>query len=269
MSGGRDSTHTLGKGFALGDNEKRRRSTRVLVHIPLIVSGVNRHGQKVTAAGETEVVNKHGARIRVLEWLEQGMHLEVTLPTRKLTRSATVIWVDERDRTEAELDFGLELESAENFWGIYFPPEDWQEPDSWSEAEARAAEAPAVLPTPPLAANPSQPAPALAASVSRSFRSGPLAIPAKGAEVFVRGMSAVHIPFQEKTVLRPVSEGEATIDVRPVVDVGVTLQVVFPESQRGLKARTSAVGERRHEGRWRMWIKFLEPVAFAAPPASA
>lgn len=234
---------------------------------------MNSRGQTVTAAGETEIVNKHGAKIRVLEWLEKGMQLQVTLPSRKLTRSASVVWVDERDRTEAEVEFGVELESAENFWGIYFPPDDWQEPDSWKEAEAGAAEPPASPPLPSLAARAAasaSPRPsAPAAPVSRASRGGQFAIPAKGAEVFVRGMSAVHIPFQEKTTLRPVGAGEATIDVRPVVDVGVTLQVILPDSQRAVKARTSAVGDRRHEGRWRMWIKFLDPVEFAAPAAPA
>ena len=268
MSGSGIPLITLGKGFALGASENERRSTRVLVHIPLIVSGVNSHGQTVTAAGETEIVNKHGAKIRVLEWLEKGMRLQVTLPTRKMSRSATVVWVDERDRTEAELEFGVELESAENFWGIYFPPDDWQEPDSWKEAEAAAAEPPALQPL-PLPAARTAAAHAAAAPASRASGDGHLAIPANGAEVFVRGMSAVHIPFQEKTTLRPVGGGEATIDVRPVVDVGVTLHVIFPDSQRGLKARTSAVGDRRHEGRWRMWIKFLDPVKFAAPGAPA
>lgn len=219
------------------------------------------------------MVNKHGAKIRVLEWLEEGMRVEVTLPTRKLTRPATIVWVDECDRTEAEIEFGVELESAENFWGIYFPPDDWEEPDSWEEAEAAAAEPPAplVLPSPEAgpAAKPTASASVPAAAASRSCGDGHLAIPAKGAEVFVRGMSAVHIPFQEKTTLRPVGKGEATIDVRPVVDVGVTLQVILPDSQRALKARTAAVGDRRHEGRWRMWIKFLDPVEFASPAASA
>ena len=230
----------------------------------------------MTAAGETEIVNKHGAKVRVLEWLEKGMRLQVTLPSRKLTRPASVVWVDERDRTEAEVEFGVELESAENFWGIYFPPDDWEEPD-WKEPEASAAEPPASPPVPLPAApaiggaavSPSPRWPAPAAPVSRASGDGYFAIPAKGAEVFVRGMSAVHIPFQEKTLLRPVGGGEATIDVRPVVDVGITLQVIFPDAQRGLKARTSAVGDRRHEGRWRMWIKFLDPIEFAAPGAPA
>lgn len=253
----------------LAASEKQRRSTRVLVNIPLIVSGVNSRGQTVTAAGETEVVNKHGAKIRVLEWLEKGMRLQVTLPTRKLTRSATVVWVDEHDRTEAELEFGVELESAENFWGIYFPPDDWQEPESWDEAEASPADSPASPLLQPLTASRSAAAPAPAALASPTSGDGPFSIPAKGAEVFVRGMSAVHIPFQEKTVLRPVGAGEATIDVRPVVDVGVTLQVILPGSKRGLKARTAAVGDRRHGDRWRMWIKFLDPVEFAAPAAPA
>ena len=237
---------------------------------------MNSRGQTVTAAGETEIVNKHGAKIRVLEWLEKGMRLQVTLPTRKLTRAASVVWVDERDRTEAEVEFGVELESAENFWGIYFPPDDWEEPD-WKEAAAGAAEPPASSLLPPLGAraiggvavSPSPRAPAPSAPASRSSGDGHFAIPAKGAEVFVRGMSAVHMPFQEKTLLRPVGGGEATIDVRPVVDIGVTLQVIFPDSQRGLKARTAAVGETRHQGRWRMWIKFLDPVEFAAPAAPA
>src|SRR3989337_724191 len=120
-----------------------------------------------------------------------------------------------------------------------------------------------------VAVSPSPRAAAPAALASRSSGDGHFAIPAKGAEVFVRGMSAVHMPFQEKTLLRPVGGGEATIDVRPVVDIGVTLQVIFPDSQRGLKARTAAVGETRHQGRWRMWIKFLDPVEFAAPDPPA
>lgn len=248
--------------------KKDRRSTRVLVNIPLVLSGVNSRGERVEAAGETLVVNKHGAKIRTLEPLERGMKIQVTIPSRKLSRGAQVVWVDERDQTQAELDFGVELDTAENFWGIYFPPEDWREADSWKDEEVAvgAALRPAPAPlsqtapgkTPSEESLGSRISPALVPAASPS-QSAPVVIPAVGSEVYVRGMSAVRIPFQERTYLRLVGENEATIDLRPVVDVGVMVQVIFPATKLGLKARTSAVGTNRREGRWRMWIRFLDP----------
>lgn len=241
------------------------------MQIPILLSGTDSHGVRFEAAGETLVVNKHGAKIRTEQSLQSGMDVHVTNPARKQSRPARVVWAEAVGETEAELSFGVELGTPENFWGIYFPPSDWQEPEAWDDEEPVRPETapPGTLEKGPPRAQQPQPAlglraPSVAAAASPADLL-PVDIPAPGLQVYVRGMSAVRIPFQEKTFLRPVDQGEATIHIRLVVDIGICLQVVFPDTKRSIKVRTSGTANTRQEGRWKMWVKFIDPVRVVAP----
>jgi len=164
----------------------------------------------------------------------------------------------------ASREFGIELLRPENVWGIYFPPSDWEEPGAWEDEESAVSVPPLA---PPLHA-PTEPKNSGMAVLTASPASVPppgaalscLEILAKGIEVFVRGMSASRSPFQEKTMLHPLNEQEATILITPVVDVGVLVQLIFPVVERAVKARTSGVGRYRSDGRWKMWMKFIDRV---------
>jgi len=102
------------------NGERARRSSRVLVTMPLAVSGQKSDGSHVSGAAETILVNRHGAKIRSNVPLEPKMEVRVAILAPYKWRVGQVVWAD-----SAEKEYGIELSRPENFWGIYFPPEDW------------------------------------------------------------------------------------------------------------------------------------------------
>ena len=102
-------------------HERGRRSSRVLVSLALAVSGQKSDGSHVSGAAETILVNRHGAKIRSAVPLEPKMEVRVAMLAPYKWRVGQVVWADSGER-----EYGIELYRPENFWGIYFPPEDWE-----------------------------------------------------------------------------------------------------------------------------------------------
>jgi hypothetical protein len=103
-----------------------------LLTLPVVVSGVDENGRPFETDGETMSVNKHGARIRVDHPL-RCKEVRVTIRPQQRSQRARVVYVDETHEGE----FGIELEKPENFWGVYFPPADWESPDMQQSEEGR------------------------------------------------------------------------------------------------------------------------------------
>ena len=97
-----------------------RRSSRVLLSVRIVISGTNpKTGIFFEAPGSTLVVNKHGALIRTLEGLRQGMRIIVTVPSRNQSVRARVVWTN----STVEGKYGIELETPCDLWGVQFPLE--------------------------------------------------------------------------------------------------------------------------------------------------
>lgn len=232
-----------------------RRSSRVLANIPLVIAGVDDQGVRFKTPASTVMVNKQGALIRTRQHLRTGMEIRViVLDAHKFAR-ARVVREGETEDSAAEREFAIELLRPENIWGVYFPPSDWQEPTSWAEEPL-----PSIGQGTPTGALRLDSTPGLAPSVSASpAELSPIRIPKEGAEVVIRGMSAVRVPFQERSLLCPVSARKAKVLISPVVDMGEILQLMFPALKRTAKARISGLVVRyRRRGRWEMWVSFID-----------
>src|SRR5437016_10146290 len=169
--------------------EQPRRSSRVLVTLPLAVSGQRGDGSHISGAAETILVNKHGAKIRSAVTLEPSMEVRVALLAPYKWRLAQVVWADAQQN-----EYGIQLDRPENFWGVYFPPEDWE------------LRIPGVTSHEPASTKPAKAAPSQEQPEVTS-----LEIPEGGAIVTLRGVAASHVPFQEQGLLVPVSEHDATL----------------------------------------------------------
>jgi len=99
----------------------QRRSSRVIIAVPIIIVGKDGSGP-FTASGETLVVNRESARIKTEQQLLLGMEVEITVPSRNLSRKARVVFVDEAHEGE----YAVELTTPANLWGVHFPPVDWE-----------------------------------------------------------------------------------------------------------------------------------------------
>jgi len=109
---------------------RKRRSTRIVQAVPLVVTGVDALGRPFAERTSTLIINCHGCRYQSKHYVLKNMwvnlevpHPDAGQPPRRVR--GKVAWI-QRPRTVRQLfQVALELELAGNVWGIGFPPEDW------------------------------------------------------------------------------------------------------------------------------------------------
>ena len=109
---------------------RKRRSTRIVQAVPLVVTGVDALGRPFAERTSTLIINCHGCRYQSKHYVLKNMwvnlevpHSEPGHPPRRVR--GKVAWI-QRPRTVRQLfQVALELEAPGNVWGIGFPPEDW------------------------------------------------------------------------------------------------------------------------------------------------
>jgi len=109
---------------------RKRRSTRIVQAVPLVVTGVDALGRPFVERTSSLIINCHGCRYQSKHYVLKNMwvtmeipHAETGQPPR--TVRGRVAWI-QRPRTVRQLfQVALELEVSGNVWGIAFPPEDW------------------------------------------------------------------------------------------------------------------------------------------------
>ncbi|HZD92991.1 MAG TPA: hypothetical protein VE133_01980, partial [Candidatus Sulfotelmatobacter sp.] len=202
-------------------------------------SGQKSDGSHVSGAAETILVNRHGAKIRSTVPLEPQMEVRVAMLAPYKWRVGQVVWADSRER-----EYGIELYRPENFWGIYFPPEDWE----------LGVPAVTVLSSSP-ASGATQSRVAVSTETEVATGAEPLHIPEGGTIAILRGIASNGIPFQERDLILPVGERDATMLIGPMVGLGSKLQVIF--SKNCIEdALVTATSHSREYDRWRIWLNF-------------
>jgi hypothetical protein len=124
----------------------KRRTTRVVQAVPIVVRGLDALGQSFKESTTTVMVNCNGCKYRSRHYVpkESRVTVEIRAATQGApprTVPAKVVWV-QRPRTFREIfHVALEFEVAGNVWGIQDPPEDWfRHPEDDAIAEAPPAE---------------------------------------------------------------------------------------------------------------------------------
>jgi hypothetical protein len=107
----------------------RRRSMRVLLSVPIQVSGKTRDNVKFEEETRTLVVNAHGALISVAAKLVTGQQVSVSNRATEKSMECRVVYVG--NPAAGKLQAGIEfIEPCPSFWQIDFPPEDWVVPEN-------------------------------------------------------------------------------------------------------------------------------------------
>jgi hypothetical protein len=102
----------------------RRRSQRILLSVPIFVSGERANGAPFAEHTKTQVVNAHGALILLREQVLVGQKIRIKNLATAEELLCTVIDIDPGDSSVPEV--GLEFsEPCPRFWHVNFPPEDW------------------------------------------------------------------------------------------------------------------------------------------------
>lgn len=99
-----------------------RRSSRIPLAIPIEVSGLDATGAEFREKATTKVLSRYGACIVVKHRLLVGTEVRVSIPSARRDQTARVVWVNSDSEP---FETGVELDAAEHFWGVQFPPEDW------------------------------------------------------------------------------------------------------------------------------------------------
>jgi hypothetical protein len=114
-------------------NQKTRRSSRLQVNIPVLVTRVE--GGLFSEVGETLALNAHGCALRVPASVEAGVPLHVQLKSGRHT-TGQVLNCERLDSGHQGWRLGLSLDRPGNFWGLDPCPEDWApEPEKATRKE--------------------------------------------------------------------------------------------------------------------------------------
>lgn len=124
-----------------GPDSNRRRSQRVILSVPVTVSGNAAKG-KFTESTKTLVVNAHGALITLAAKVTQGQQMELKSASNPETQICKVVYIG--PTVQGQTQVGVEFtKPAPHFWHVAFPPENWT---PVSDEGERAAKAPAKTP---------------------------------------------------------------------------------------------------------------------------
>ena len=104
-----------------------RRSTRLSVAVPILVSGTDAAGNPFKEHTFTLNVNKHGAEVAVNHLL--ATDAEISIENISIGRKglARVVQRREKRTPNSPYEVSVELLQPENIWGVRFPPSDWDE----------------------------------------------------------------------------------------------------------------------------------------------
>lgn len=89
---------------------------------------------------------------------------------------------------------------------------------------------------------------------------GAIYIPPDGVHVIVRGLTATRMPFLERELLIPLDALTATVLVRPLLDPGTIVKVVFDDSATE-EAKIWSISQTRQASKWRIWLRFNTKLA--------
>ena len=106
----------------------RRRSMRVVLSVTIAVRGKNRDGKSFfDEETKTLVVNAHGALILLGSEVAAEQKINIMNTRTQQSEGCRVVYVGKKEEQKRQV--AIEFDTpAPKFWGISFPPEDWNVP---------------------------------------------------------------------------------------------------------------------------------------------
>lgn len=107
----------------------KRRSGRVVLTVPIVLSVRTMDGRVRSEKAKTLVVNAHGGLLISDLQVITGQEFDLTNPKTGVTKRCRVVRAEESDDQGFSVAFQFD-EPAANFWPVSFPPPDWAAVDS-------------------------------------------------------------------------------------------------------------------------------------------
>ena len=116
----------------------RRRSQRVLMTIPVRVSGKTGAASHFEEDAHTRAISAHGALILLSAQVHRGQRLTLSNVQTKAGLECVVAHIDRRQKDLPQVGVEFMLPNP-LFWHVAFPPKDWtpRHPDAKSRAKSR------------------------------------------------------------------------------------------------------------------------------------
>jgi hypothetical protein len=120
---------TAEKGKTWVADPGRRRSMRVLLSVPILVSGKTTDNKDFEELTRTLVVNAHGALIALGAKVAAGQAINVANPATQFSMECRVVYLG--NSQGGKIQMGVEfVKPSPRFWQIDFPPDDWVVPEN-------------------------------------------------------------------------------------------------------------------------------------------
>jgi hypothetical protein len=110
----------------------RRRSTRILLRLPLLINALRASEEPAWERVETVTISKHGAMVRTRENYQVGDALEIHMREKGRSAHAKVVWTSSQV-TPQGIELGFEIQDDDEFWEVNFPPDRWSGRDKAAE----------------------------------------------------------------------------------------------------------------------------------------
>ena len=106
------------------EERNRRRSERVVLRVPVMLSAIMPGGKRISIESKTLVVNAHGGLLDVGLELVRGQQIHLSNLKTEMVTTGRVLRVEGSE--EGRFSVAFEFESpAPHFWPVNFPPVDW------------------------------------------------------------------------------------------------------------------------------------------------
>jgi hypothetical protein len=102
---------------------------RVLLSVPILVSGKTTAGEDFQEDARTLVVNAHGALISLAAQVAAGQPITVANKSTQKAQACRIVYLSNAQAGKTQMGIEFEKPSA-GFWQIDFPPEDWVVPEN-------------------------------------------------------------------------------------------------------------------------------------------
>src|SRR5271169_4592683 len=107
--------------------QNRRRSERVMLHMPVLVLAENQDRDMMHVEAKTQVVNAHGGMMKMTSHLHVGQSFLLQNPQNGAEIGCRVVRIDEDGLEFFKIAFEFDR-PAPKFWPVSFPPTDWEVP---------------------------------------------------------------------------------------------------------------------------------------------
>ncbi len=106
----------------------KRRSSRVSIDVPVEIFAHEANGKVFRAETRTITVNAHGARLVLTLTME--LKSPILLINKKTSSEVQCRVIYQKENEKGNAEIGIEFITPQpRFWGIAFPPEDWNNAD--------------------------------------------------------------------------------------------------------------------------------------------